>query len=108
MSLCSGGRYISFRVVAEFRGVASLEGSLLWRVSTFGTLRYIVCDKGYAPLSKIHQVSHCEFIAVLDPNSTFKRGFQFHVQGSNKFQEFFNLPHTGHKNDAMQEPNQPD
>ena len=30
-----GGGSLSFQVVAEFRGVASLEGSLLWRVSTF-------------------------------------------------------------------------
>ena len=33
MSLLSTCRY--FRGVAEFRGFASLEGSLLWRVSTF-------------------------------------------------------------------------
>ena len=38
VSLFSGGGWgwsLSFQVVAEFRGVASLEGSLLWRVSTF-------------------------------------------------------------------------
>ena len=35
VSLFSGGGSLSFQVVAEFRGVASLEGSLLWRVSTF-------------------------------------------------------------------------
>ena len=98
-------------MVADFRGVASLEGSLLseglyfqW-VVTFGTLRYMVSYKGYAPLSKIHQVSP-EFIAVVDPNSTFKSGFHVHV--SNKFQEFFSLPHTGHKNDARASSNQPD
>ena len=85
MSLLSTCRY--FRGVAEFRGVATLEGLCFQWVVTFGILRYIVCDKGYAPLSKIHQVSP-EFIAVFDPNSTFKCGFQFHVQGSNKFQEF--------------------
>ena len=96
MSLFPRGRFS--------RRVATLEGLYFQWVVTFGTLRYIVCDKGYAPLSKIHQVSP-EFIAVFDPNSTFKCGFQFHVQGSNKFQEFFSLPHTGHKNDAMQEPN---
>lgn len=90
VSLFLGGRY-------PFEWSLPSEGLYFQCLVTFGTLRYMVCYNGYAPLSKIYQLSP-EFIAVVVPNSTFK--CRFHVQGSNKLQECFSLPHTSHKNDA--------
>ena len=104
VSLFSGGT-LSFRVVAEFRGVASLEGSLLWRVFTFnGSLLSELYGILYAIKGMLHLVRYTRCLRNSLRFSTqirlFSVDFQFHVQGSNKFQEVFSLPHTGHKNDA--------